>query len=103
MKKDNDKIWATLEFILEKNATSLKAGTYNVSDSKSAGTLLKSSGRINQVITGTALWYWSQSEFFFIDSGTAIVTADEIKFVGKSHFGSTINVNYKGDMTVTNP
>ena len=103
LKKDNDKIWATLEFILEKNATSLKAGTYNVSDSKSAGTLLKSSGRINQVITGTALWYWSQSEFFFIESGTAIVTADEIKFVGKSHFGSTINVNYKGDMTVTNP
>lgn len=103
LKKDNDQIWATFEFILEPNATKLPQGTYNVSNTKAVGTLMKSEGRINYVITGTALWYWSPIAIYFVDSGVAVVTEKEIKFTGKSHFGSTINVNYKGDIVMTKP
>ncbi len=94
---------AVFEFIANKDDDKLKNGTYNVSDSKQAGTILKSDGMIGNVFTGTYLEYMSPREFYFIASGTATVKNNLIDFTGQSHFGSTIKIKYTGDIPSLNP
>ncbi len=94
---------AVFEFITNKDDDKLKNGTYNVSDSKQAGTILKSDGMIENVVAGTYLEYMSPREFYFIASGTATVKDNLIDFTGQSHFGSTIKIKYTGDIPSLNP
>ncbi len=94
---------AVFEFIINKDDSKLKNGTYNVSDSKQAGTILKSDGMIGNVFTATYLAYTSLSEYYFIASGTATVKDNLIDFTGQSHFGSTIKIKYTGDIPSLNP
>ncbi|MDO4727278.1 MAG: Ig-like domain-containing protein [Porphyromonadaceae bacterium] len=105
LSKNNNgvEIQGLLEIFIAENAQTLKPGTYMVSDSKAIGTLLKSEGLNERLeIIGCALYYNnttnSSETIFYIDSGQAVITADEINFSGKSHFGSTITMKYKGNM-----
>ncbi len=103
MHKNDQKIQSVLAFIINKDATVLPEGSYNVSDTHTEGTLWKSEGLNSQnIITGCLLYYTEEpQEIYYIVSGNAVVAGDEIKFNGQSHFGSTININYKGAMTIT--
>ncbi|KGN82736.1 hypothetical protein HW49_01695 [Porphyromonadaceae bacterium COT-184 OH4590] len=102
MHKNDQKIQSVLAFIINKYATELPAGSYNVSDAHTEGTLWKSEGLNDQnIITGCLLYYTeAPQEIYYIVSGNAVVAEDEIKFNGQSHFGSTINLNYKGAMVI---
>ena len=83
-------------------------GTYNVSDSEEAGTLLKSEG------TDGYYYYYSmvaaldeegyldtESGVYFIDNGSMTVDAQNgISATLGTHFGSTISINYTGEVTL---
>ncbi len=98
------------DFFTTLNATTFTAGTYNVADTKAENTILKSVG----MAKGAQLWQASSlfgyanaqgqiTEAFFFASGTATVTANQIAFNVTSHFGSTLNLTYTGDMTLHQP
>ncbi len=98
------------DFFTALDATTLTAGTYNVADTKAENTVLKSVG----LEPGGQLWRASSlagyandkgqiTEAFFFASGTATVTASQITFNVTSHFGSTLNLTYTGDMTLKEP
>ena len=79
-------------------------GTYNVSDSEEPKTVVKSKG-----MSGSSVYYSFYSKltdngyvdkpYYFFDNGTVTVTAGKIEMHVTSHFGSTLNLTYSGDMT----
>ena len=79
-------------------------GTYNVSDSAEPKTVVKSKGS-----TGSSVYYSFYSKltedgyvdkpYYFFDHGTVTVTANKVEMHVISHFGSTLNLTYSGDMT----
>ncbi len=79
-------------------------GVYNVSDTEEVKTVLKSKGSI-----GSSVYYsfyskltsegYVDAPYYFFDSGTATVTSTSITFNVTTHFGSTLNLTYTGNMT----
>jgi pullulanase family protein len=107
---DNDSILCWARFYVDKNATKLPEGTYNVNDTKAANTVSKSKGVEGNKVTPSILCKVIESEgkiyisdpIYFFDNGTVTVTATDITFNVKSHFGSTLNLKYTGPMDVKN-
>ena len=95
---------AVSAFFYEKDTATKLDGVYNVSDSKEAKTVLKSAG-----MSGSNVSYsfyskltpegYVDAPYYFFDSGTATVTSTSITFNVTTHFGSTLNLTYDGDMT----
>ena len=78
-------------------------GVYNVSDTEEVKTVLKSKGSI-----GSSVYYsfyskyngqYVDAPYYFFDSGTVTATATSITFNITTHFGSTLNLTYTGNMT----
>ncbi len=91
-------IQGAMMIVLDKDATSIVPGTYNIDGTREAGTFFKSVGRVDGFATGVNLWYFVPTAVYFVESGTAIVTDSGIEIVGKSHFGSDITIKYTGSM-----
>ena len=95
---------ATFVLFWEKADATKLDGTYNVSDSEEPKTVVKSKGSIN-----SSVYYSFYSKltdngyvdkpYYFFDHGTVTVTAGKIEMHVTSHFGSTLNLTYSGDMT----
>lgn len=84
-------------------------GTFSVSDTEAAGTLLASEG-----YDGESLYYTFyglvtengidiSSPIYYMEGGSVTISAEGVTGSLTSHFGSTININYTGEVTVTNP
>ena len=95
---------ATFVLFWEKTDATKLDGTYNVSDSEKPKTVVKSKKSINSNV------YYSfyskltdngyvDKPYYFFDHGTVTVTAGKIEMHVTSHFGSTLNLTYSGDMT----
>ena len=95
---------AVFAFFWEGDTATKLIGTYNVSDTREAKTVLKSAGMSGNSITYS---FYSKltsegyvdAPFYFFDSGTVTATATSITFNVTTHFGSTLNFTYTGDMT----
>jgi len=95
---------AVFAFFWERDTATKLDGVYNVSDSRAVKTVLKSTG-----ISGNSVTYsfysklnangYVDAPFYFFDNGTVTVTATNITFNVTTHFGSTLNFTYDGDMT----
>ena len=95
---------ATFVLFWEKADATKLDGTYNISDSEEPKTVVKSKGSIN-----SSVYYSFYSKltdngyvdkpYYFFDHGTVTVTAGKIEMHVTSHFGSTLNLTYSGDMT----
>ena len=95
---------AVFAFFFETADATKLDGVYNVSDSREAKTVLKSAG-----MSGSSVTYsfyskltsegYVDAPFYFFDSGTVTATATSITFNVTTHFGSTLNFTYIGDMT----
>ncbi len=103
----SDQLVASIVFVISGDASVLTPGTYTVSDSREKNTILKSTGSLeshqgkryaNSFVGTSDGEYYYKPPMYFIDSGTAVVTTDKITFNLVSHFGSTINITYDGDM-----
>ena len=104
----DDNVLSISSFYVDKNATKLTEGTYTVNDTKAVNTVLKSKGIVDKKISLSIVCsvvkkndkYYVSAPFYFFDNGTVIVTAENITFNVKSHFGSTLNLKYTGSMEV---
>ena len=100
----NSESMATFVWFWEKADATKLDGTYNVSDSEEPKTVVKSKG-----MSGSSVYYSFYSKltedgyvdkpYYFFDHGTVTVTAGKIEMHVTSHFGSTLNLTYSGDMT----
>lgn len=104
---DNATKQALFEFVLPKETDTIPYMTYTVASSKEEGTLLASTGMIrtleNYILVPSAVWNKSTNKIYYIASGAAVVRHRKIDFNGQSHFGSTVNVSYTGDMVFRQP
>lgn len=104
---NGDKKMLLVKFFIAKEATVFTPGTYQVEATygkQAVGTIQKSPGEI-----GALLWLMSScliyhdgkypTTIYFFDKGTAVVTDKDIKFIVNSHFGSTLNITYTGELT----
>jgi hypothetical protein len=104
---NGDKKMLLVKFFIAKDATVFTPGTYQVEATygkQAVGTIQKSPGEI-----GALLWLMSScliyhdgkypTTIYFFDKGTAVVTDKDIKFIVNSHFGSTLNITYTGELT----
>ena len=108
---DKDSILCWARFYVDKNATKLPEGTYNVNNTKATNTVSKSQGVEGNKATPSILCKitvesdgkpYISTPIYFFDNGTVTVTATDITFNVKSHFGSTLNLKYTGPMDVKN-
>ena len=100
----NTESMAVFVLFWEKADATKLDGTYNVSDSAEPKTVVKSKGS-----TGSSVYYSFYSKltedgyvdkpYYFFDHGTVTVTANKVEMHVISHFGSTLNLTYSGDMT----
>ena len=105
---NNENMIAYVFFFVEKTATKLTEGTYSVTDDMEKNTVIKSKGAEEK--DGKTSLYASfigkrdgsafTPPIYYFDSGTVTVTAKDITFNVKSHFGSTLNLKYTGSMDV---
>ena len=99
-----------VDFFIPKDSTKFPLGTYNVEPvygGQAVGTIQKSKGASQKMwqmasifakIQGTAI-----KEIYYFDSGSAVVSANKIEFNIQSHFGSTLNITYNGDLKFRKP
>lgn len=86
--------YAALDILDAAGRTALADGVYNISDTKAAGTVIKSSGLKGQKFT-PSYYINRQVGVYYLVSGTVTVSGgNTITVNATSHFGSTINLTY---------
>ena len=101
---DAESMIAYVQFIVASDATKLTEGTYNVNDKQEAMTVMKSKGQSGSNVYPSIVCKlngeYVEAPYYYFDNGTVTVTATDITFNVKSHFGSTLDLKYTGPMNV---
>ena len=101
---DAESMIAYVQFIVASDATKLTEGTYNVNDKQEAMTVMKSKGQSGSSVYPSIVCKlngdYVEAPYYYFDNGTVTVTAKDITFNVKSHFGSTLDLKYTGPMDV---